>query len=107
MSILIENIAFRLTSDVKMLVPDWFNCPSSVLRIINKNGSSNVVTYFFNYKGHSIKEEANTEQEIVGSGTWSRMSPEDYDNVHQALVLVESGEFKVPALPPEDSVYYA
>lgn len=83
----------RSTYADPMIVPDWFSCPSSLLRIINKNEyvAPYVVTYLFNNKGHSIKEEV-THQEQVGSGTWSSMSPEDYDNVHQALVLAESGE---------------
>lgn len=95
MSLLIHNVPSILTESDKMLIPDWFSCPSSVLRIMNKDGSTNMVTYFFNDKGHSIKEEVNAKQEIVGSGTWSHMSPKDYDNAHQALVLAESGEFKI------------
>lgn len=97
MEFIIRNIPpsrRRIHAD-PLVVPDWFSCPSSLLRIINKDESSNVVpyvvTYLFNSKGHSIKEEV-TKQELVGSGTWSRMSPEDYDNVHQAVVLAESWE---------------
>jgi len=98
-SLLVRNVHYINTYPSTYPSHNWFSSPSSFLRIINwEDESSNVVTYFFNNKGHSIKKVADNKQEIgnglvIGSGTWSRMNPEDYDNAHQALVKIESGEF--------------